>query len=129
MSQPRPSLRILIVDDDADVRTVLAEFLRLRGHEVQVAGGGREGMELLHKHGPPSVAVVDWTMPGIDGRRFVEQLKAEAPGTFAVVITGENSSVLRPHRHHVGWDAHLQKPFSMRALEKVIFDLLGHGDR
>lgn len=65
---------ILVVDDDADARDLLARFLRKAGHNVTVAPNGREAMAALSAE-TPEVVVVDYRMPEMDGISFVEVIR------------------------------------------------------
>lgn len=83
-----PGTRVLVVDDDADIRDGLSEFLSDEGFEVATASNGRAAMEWLHVHRPEScVILLDLMMPVMDGRTFLRAKQSE-PGlsTLPVVI-------------------------------------------
>lgn len=115
-------LRILIVDDEPDVRDVLREYLHTRGHDVTALSSGREVLDGLRDslHGDDrgighlDVALVDWHMPGISGRDVIEALRVSRPETEIIVSTGEISEALRG----ISSDQILRKPFSLRALAR-----------
>jgi len=83
------SNKILFVDDDA---SILAGFQRnLRGRfAVDVAPGGADGLVALSEHGPYAVVVADMRMPGMDGVRFLAQVRARAPETVRIMLTGNS---------------------------------------
>ena len=67
---------ILIVDDDAGIRDTIAEILGLEGFGVSLAREGLEGLLRIQER-RPDVIVLDRFMPGLDGLRFVERLRAD----------------------------------------------------
>lgn len=71
----RTSLRILIVEDQANERELLADCLRLKGIEVATAGNGREAFDYLHEHELPDLILLDMRMPEIDGPTFLNSVR------------------------------------------------------
>jgi CheY-like chemotaxis protein len=70
--------KILIVDDDIDIRELLAELLETRGFDVATAGNGREAIDLVRRMtNPPSVILLDLMMPIMDGYGFLEERKKD----------------------------------------------------
>jgi CheY-like chemotaxis protein len=84
------SHRILVVDDDVDLRETLVEALELRGYEVASAGNGREALDLLlADQAPPCLILLDVMMPVMDGFEFRRCMRADPrlAGIPVVVIT------------------------------------------
>lgn len=105
-------LSVLIVDDDAMVRSVLAEQIREAGHSVLLAEDGDVALELTAKHAP-DVAIVDIIMPGKDGVQTITNMRITHPGVRIVAISGDtNSEVYLRAAANMGVRAGLQKPFS-----------------
>jgi len=68
---------VLVVEDDADTRTALCEFLQDEGLEVTVAGNGAEAINGLRHTEMPCAMLIDLTMPGIAGEELVAYMRAE----------------------------------------------------
>lgn len=82
--------RVLIVDDDLDVRSALAEILELRGYTVDCAGNGREALEHLRTSPAlPAVIILDVLMPVMDGWQFLAEQKKDPAltGIPVMVVT------------------------------------------
>jgi len=71
-------MRVLVVDDEPDVRLVLAQALRERGHQVEVASTGHEAIDLAATF-QPEAALVDVGLPDIDGVTLAELSAASSP--------------------------------------------------
>ena len=87
-------LPVLVADDDAASRTVVAAILRKGGYEVRLAVDGCEAWTILQAPSPPSIAVIDWMMPGLDGPeicRRVRTLDTPTP-TYVVLLTSRDAS-------------------------------------
>jgi CheY-like chemotaxis protein len=69
--------RVLVVEDHADSRELLAEFLEALGYEVDVAGHGREALELLRRASPPTVMVLDLMMPVMSGWELMRHVRED----------------------------------------------------
>jgi CheY-like chemotaxis protein len=81
------SKSILIVDDDADIRGVLSEFLEYEGYSVATAAHGREALGFLRTHARPSVVLLDLMMPTMDGFQFREEQKRDpAIASIPVIV-------------------------------------------
>lgn len=79
--------RVLLVDDEADVRDLLATVLERASHAVTCAEDGQAALEVLAQ-GPVDVIVCDIWMPNVDGLSLLKQLKSNNPAARVVVISG-----------------------------------------
>jgi CheY-like chemotaxis protein len=85
--QTRERVRILLVDDEAMIREVLAQQLEEAGFHVLVAESGAEALALSAKEQIDAV-VTDLSMPGVDGLAVIKGIQARSPGLPAVLLTG-----------------------------------------
>lgn len=83
-------IRLLLVDDEEDFRTTLANRLKKRKMDVTGAGSGSEAIELVRQRSF-DVAIVDVKMPGIDGIETLKQIKQISPLTEVIMLTGHAS--------------------------------------
>lgn len=115
-------IRILVVDDDADLRNIFSKMLRLFGLEVTSAGNGFEGLNLFLK-GAYDLVLTDLEMPGMDGWTLSRLIKEKSPGRPVIMMTGNTTLGLKD-RCNGSIDAFIFKPFPMADLKKVIFEVL-----
>jgi two-component system OmpR family response regulator len=118
------SLRILVVDDEPDVRAVIAEYLELREHQPIVAESDAEARRLLEAGEAWDLALVDWNLGAAPGGALVAELVRHRPDAPVIVITGDLDPVLRGPGARVRVAAQLRKPFSLRTLEQTIAAVL-----
>jgi serine/threonine-protein kinase PpkA len=102
--------RLLVVDDDVIVRTLLAQRLRAAGYLVETAADGRAGLALARRF-TPAVLLTDRMMPEMDGPALVEALRAEPAlaQTYVILLAGQDSA-------STGADDWLAKPWTDAAL-------------
>jgi CheY-like chemotaxis protein len=118
--------RILVVDDDPEIVTMLSTRLTKRGYQVTTANDGHQALELAKKH-LPDIVLLDVMMPGKSGWEVARALKQD-PATHAVKIVIVSAIGEKPNEITApiyGADAHVDKPFEFETLERVIAGLLG----
>ena len=123
-------VRVLVVEDMADTRELIAVALRSRGAEVFSAASGFEGLATLAET-RPDVVVSDIAMPGMDGYTFVRHLQErtllERPARRpipAVAVTAFASHEDRVRALDAGFQAHVAKPVDMEVLVATLCDVL-----
>ncbi len=119
-------LRVLIVDDDESVRTLLRLTLPADAFAVTEAADGDEAMELIERD-PPDAVLLDWLMPGRSGAEVLAELRSEHPGLPVIVLTSDRTPRARREAEALGVDIFLTKPFSPRELLGVVERLLPPG--
>ena len=114
-------LRILVVEDNDDIRETLKDLLVMCGHQVEVAEDGERGLELVLEH-KPNVALIDIGLPGLDGYHVARALRDRQPGreTRLIALTGYGQPDDRRKALDAGFDAHLVKPVDLEHLSKVL---------
>lgn len=81
-------MKIVLIDDEATVRGIVAEMLELDDHEVLQASSGPEGLDLLAAHGDVELVLTDVGMPHMNGWDVARAVKERYPGTRVGLITG-----------------------------------------
>ena len=106
--------RILVVDDEADIRELLRELLARAGYDVELAADGRAGVRALFGE-RPDLVVLDVNMPGLDGWQTLERIRdvSEVPVLMLTARTGELEKVRGLTR---GADDYVTKPFGRQEL-------------
>ena len=118
---PRLGRRVLIVEDNDDVRAMMRTLLELEGHEVHEAADGPSGLKTAIAL-RPDVAFIDIGLPGMDGYQLVEQLRAHAgeSSPVLVAVTGYGRIEDRDRMEHAGFDAHLIKPVEPIRIQDIM---------
>ena len=111
--EPVTRATILVVEDDATVRTVLTGRLRAVGHEVQMAADGRRGLEAARRLAP-DIVLTDWMMPEMTGMDLIRALRADAKlrSVYVVLLTSRDGIKDRVAGLEQGADEYLIKPWS-----------------
>ena len=92
MNHDRSSLRILVVDDEADIRKTMSRFLLQAGYQVTLASNGREGVRAV-QDGFRGLIFMDIMMPNQDGFESIRTLRQEFPAARVIAITGESDMI------------------------------------
>ena len=105
--------RILIAEDDPVSRRMLQAFLEKWGYQVEVATDGAHALQILESEGSPTLAILDWMMPGMDGPQVCESIRSQPtrPYAYILLLTArtQKDDVLRGLES--GADDYLTKPF------------------
>ena len=107
--------RILVVDDEPELRALLAEYLGRQGFSVRAAADAAEARALVAQEAPP-VAILDIHMPGENGLSLARWLREAHPRTGIVMLTTAGEPVDRIVGLELGADDYLPKPFELREL-------------
>ena len=114
--------RVLVIDDDADIRGLLTELLERAGLSVEQAEDGRSGLRALHKT-PPDLVVLDVSMPDLDGWQTLERIRdlSEVP---VLMLTARGDELERVRGLQAGADDYVVKPFGSQELVARVEALL-----
>jgi PAS domain S-box-containing protein len=126
--QPRARRRILVIDDDADGRDMIAAHLRLGGHDIQEAADGVSGIESAQRY-HPEIAIIDIGLPGADGYAVARALRNEGQTIPLVALTGYGQPEDRQRARKAGFDSHLTKPVDPLRLMELIDELTAREPR
>lgn len=118
-----PRLRIVVVEDQEDVREMLVLLLTRWGHEAHATDRGDEAVRLLEEVSP-DVALIDIGLPDIDGYQVAARARAQLGPCCPplIAVTGWGQADDRRRAMEVGFARHLVKPVSPRALRRVLVD-------
>jgi CheY-like chemotaxis protein len=115
-----PVDRILIVDDNADLRLTMKLLLESEGYRVELAANGREALQVQRER-PARILVTDLFMPEADGLETIQRFRTDYPEMPIIVISGGGSAPAMKTDHlavakELGVCATLRKPFAPEAL-------------
>ena len=110
--------RILIIDDEESIRTLLDEYLEIVGFEVRTAASGFEGLNVF-KEEDFGLVICDVSMPGMDGFQLFEQVLRMKPNQNFLFITGYNFDGAKQELQKKSLGL-LRKPFHLNDLHKFI---------
>jgi len=112
--------RLLVVDDEPNMRTILKGLLAREGYAVAEASDGREAVGRLQTGGDYDVVVTDLRMPGMDGMELLAHIVANYPNTATVMITAHGTVDTAVEAMKVGAFDFVTKPFDAAELRAVI---------
>jgi len=104
-----------VVEDDEPVRTLVAEVMRLQGHDVLEAANGAQAIELAAS-GQPDLVLVDWVLPDISGTEVILELRRQGLTGPVVMLTARSAKMDEVVGLEVGADDYITKPFDSRIL-------------
>ena len=110
------SKKVLIVDDEEDVRLFLADFISERDFQVDTAGTGEQALEKFAKQ-PYDIVLLDIMMPAIDGLECLEKLKKDHRKATVIMITALKDEARTAKAKKLGAVDYIVKPFSLNYLE------------
>ena len=105
---------VLVVDDEADIRSLVRELLERAGHDVVEAGDGNEGLRVFFSS-RPDLVVLDVSMPGLDGWGTLERIR-ELSDVPVVMLTAQAQELAKVRGLRGGADDYITKPFGRQEL-------------
>jgi response regulator RpfG family c-di-GMP phosphodiesterase len=124
MSKMNPKPRILIVDDEPEVRAVLRDLLS-ESHDCGEAASAEAALNVLHGS-PYDLVISDITMSGMSGLEMIPHVKAVSPETVIIMISGVQTIESAIHALRLGAFDYLMKPFDLRQAEAAVSRALSH---
>ncbi|MGO9528596.1 MAG: response regulator [Verrucomicrobiia bacterium] len=119
-----PHLHVLLVDDEAMVRKIIGEYLRIDGHTVEVADGGRDGLEKFH-NGQFDLVVVDRAMPDMNGDQVATVIRSTDATVPVLMLTGFGAMMKDADETPPGVDLIVGKPVTINGLRAAVAEAVG----
>lgn len=116
-------MRILVVEDEFDLREAIAEGLRLDGYAVDTCSNGKDAYELLYIENY-DLTILDLNLPEMDGMEILENIRAEKPELKVLILSARDSVSDKVKGLDLGANDYLTKPFDFEELEARIRNLL-----
>jgi CheY-like chemotaxis protein len=121
--------RVLLADDEEDVRGVVHAMLETLGYEVIEALDGLEAVEIFRRRAAEiDLVILDLVMPRLTGEAALREMRRIAPAVPAILVSGYDESERIREIVEAGFGAFLQKPFRRQDLGKKVRELLGVSD-
>ena len=119
--------KILVIDDEQDIRNLLDTLLRRKGYDVVLAESGRKGLELFRRE-RPDVIVLDLKMPEMDGLTVLRQIHSLDPKKPVIILTGAGTAEAEQQVRTLGVTEYIEKEFSLHLLGDSLKRLLNNPD-
>ena len=115
--------KVLVIDDEPTVRTLLDMLLRPKGYEVMLADNGWTGLR-LYRQEHPDVILLDLKMPKLDGITVLKKIRSVNPEQPVIVMTGDTSPEKEQQVRSLGVSEFIVKGSSLHAVEDTLKHLL-----
>jgi DNA-binding NtrC family response regulator len=115
--------KILIIDDNNDLRIVVSKMLSRLGYEVSSADSGENGLSIFLEN-KFDIVLSDYEMPGMDGVALACSVKKRSPRTRVVIMTGAGKETVFS-RNSTAVDEVISKPFTLAGIDETIQNLSG----
>jgi CheY-like chemotaxis protein len=130
MDAKKPAPRVLVVDDEAAVRTLAERVLRDAGYEVVAVSDGPEALRVVEQQRPFNLYVIDLVMPQMTGDELARQLRRTDPDAKVLYFTGFIDQLFNSKSTLWENEAFLEKPATVNGLPEAVSLLLyGHTQR
>jgi DNA-binding response OmpR family regulator len=114
MASVSPARRVLVVDDDDDIRLLLQELLAGAGYSVETARDGRAALRAFHEK-PTDIVVLDLSMPELDGFETLDRLR-DLSDVPVILLTARSGEIDKVRGFRAGADDYVVKPFGRQEL-------------
>jgi len=118
----RVKIKIILVDDEPEILTLVRDYLSREGFNVLTALNGTEGMQLIERE-KPDLVLLDWMLPGMSGLEMCKRLR-ETSTIPIIMLTAKSEEIDRVLGLEFGADDYIVKPFSLRELAARIKTVL-----
>jgi len=114
MNSDQSNIKILVIDDEPNIRNLVTAYLEQEGFQVFTAADGIAGLEAARQHQPEFI-VLDVLLPGMDGIQLLTQMRRDSD-VYVIMLTAKSEEIDKLLALSVGADDYLTKPFSPREL-------------
>lgn len=112
---------VLVIDDDIDLREVMAAVLDDSGYSTVTCSNGREALEWLNNNPSPDLILVDLMMPVMNGRDFLKERAKNGASTVPTLVMSASANL----KAEFGDGGYLQKPFDVEVMRRTLAKALG----
>ena len=114
--------KLLLVDDEEDFISALAERLRIRNYDATIATSGEAAMLMIQQE-RPDIVLLDLKMPGMGGMETLRKIKDRDPSIDVIMVTGSVDNKVGESALNAGATDHMVKPFDIKSLVEKIQDI------
>jgi CheY-like chemotaxis protein len=119
-SIPTTTARILLAEDEAELRELLSDYLAGLGHHVTAVRSGEEALSVAGHTTPPDLLITDVVMDGMNGRTLADAIRARFPGTRVLYLSGYTDDAILRRGVMASEVNFLQKPFALSTFAEVV---------
>src|SRR6202167_6282029 len=112
--------KLLVVDDEKNIREVLGRFLSSREHKIAIAKSGREALDLVERDGAFDLVLSDWRMAEMNGLELLNEIKAKFPATIVILMTAYGTIQNAVAAMKGGAYDYVTKPFSLDQIQHAV---------
>ncbi len=117
--------KLLIVDDESDIREFAGRFFRKRGITVFTASGGGDALKIIAAE-VPDLVLLDVRMEEMTGIEVLRQLRQQSNNAKVILVTGVEEEEVIKEANALGVVAYIHKPLILEELEKIVLAQLNH---
>jgi DNA-binding response OmpR family regulator len=117
-------IRVLLIDDEEEFASALAERLSLRGMRTSTCNRGEEGLKMIETD-PPQVVILDMNMPGLSGMDVLARIRTDHPEIRVILLTGQSPREVEKAASGAGACDYLTKPVNIGELIVKIRSAVG----
>jgi two-component system response regulator (stage 0 sporulation protein F) len=116
-------VKLLIVDDEPKIRSMLTGCLEQDGRTITTAASGEEAMKLIAQD-PPQLMIVDMKMPGLSGLEVLREIRTHTPPIGVFLLTGFDDETIEQQAHALGALGVIHKPLMFAEIRQLISDAI-----
>ena len=126
--QPENAEKILIVDDEKDIRKLVGIYLKRQGYQILEAENGKQAIDLVRENSDIDLIIMDIMMPVMNGYEAAKMIRSldreDAKAIPIIAMTANAFTEDRIKAKEAGMDEHISKPIDMKLLVKIIHELV-----